>query len=107
MEAEFITANIHIESDADFPSEYRDRLLIALSPRGVAALPIPKKFAVIFIATAPQTSLSFFASGIRKPIRGLNTMAMIFTSPLFSAIFIIPVQKQIFPIKLRTNVVAV
>ena len=53
IEAVFITAKVHISSEA--VCLYLLSLLnssMALSPRGVAALPIPRRFAVIFIDIA-------------------------------------------------------
>lgn len=97
MEAELITASIHMESDATPLNEWCESRFIALSPRGVAALPIPKKLAVIFMAMAPQVSVSFLHSGNSRDISKANTLETTPVRPLDSAIFIIPVHSAITP----------
>lgn len=68
---------------------------IALTPIGVAALPIPRTFALKFAVIASQAF--FEASGNSLFIIGENAVSTICKRPASSPIFNIPVQKHIIP----------
>lgn len=95
------TISIHISSDArsgvgfDLSSS-----VMAFIPIGVAALPMPKMFAVMFM------DMYFFASGgadgKRRFINGFNSFSIFSAIPDFSATFNIPVQKHITPANDKT-----
>ena len=73
----------------------------ASSPNGVAALPSPKRFAVIFIDIAFIAGEPFFSFGKRSRRSGERARLISLVRPDFSAMFIIPLQKVIIPISLR------
>ena len=80
--------------------------LIALIPRGVAALDSPNILAVKFITMAPiASSLWELSLNIFFNI-GFNNFATLDVNPLFSAIFITPHQKHIIPTKEIINFTA-
>lgn len=78
---------------------------IAFNPSGVAALSRPSRFAVIFIAIASSASLSF-KEGKRNFKKGKSNLHNFLVNPLFSAMCIIPFQKQIIPISFIASVTA-
>ena len=80
--------------------------LIASSPNGVAALPSPKRLAVMFIDMAETAGESFLSFGNKKRMSGEIARAMSLVSPACSAMFIIPLQKQMTPISFRHSVMA-
>ncbi len=79
---------------------------IASSPNGVAALPSPKRLAVIFIDIAATAGESFLSFGNKNRMIGEMARAMSFVSPACSAMFIMPLQKQITPISFKHSVMA-
>ena len=97
MEAVFITTNNAMELVAMYEPSFFNALMV-LSPNGVAALPIPKKLAEIFIAAASIASLLFFSSGKIQKRMGLIFAVMDLIMPAFSAILIMPDQSPIIPI---------
>lgn len=71
------------------------RVWAASIPIGVAALPIPRMFAVMFI---DMYSFAFSELlGNSRVTIGAIILHIMLDIPLFSAIFIIPVQKHIAP----------
>ena len=97
MEAVFINTNLHIECDAT--SEWllsRSRSFIAFIPKGVEALPSPKKLLVIFKLIALKVSF-FLISGKINFVTGERNLLIFKLNPLFSRIFKIPLQKHIPP----------
>ena len=97
-EAVFITTNIAIELVAvDFELLFFCSFFMASIPKGVAALPSPSKFAVIFMHIAFAEGLSAGQSGKINFIIGENKFDKYSVILDFSAIFIIPVQKAIIP----------
>ncbi len=74
---------------------------IASSPNGVAALPSPKRFAVMFIDIAFIAGESFLSLGNKSRSTGESARLMILVSPDFSATFIIPLQKVMIPISFK------
>lgn len=101
--AAFRTTKRTISSDAvpsaAFDSSFRRD--IASSPNGVAALPSPKRFAVMFIDIAFIAGESFLSLGKRNRSTGESARLIILVSPDFSAMFIIPLQKVIIPISFK------
>lgn len=72
---------------------------IALIPIGVAALDSPKALAEILIAISPIAGESSGISLKRRLVTGLISFAIKSIIPHFCAIFIIPSQNAIIPIK--------
>ncbi len=70
---------------------------IAEMPSGVAALPSPSIFAVIFIQIARMAGLSSGRSLNRRLRMGLKSLARRYVRPPLSAIFKRPVQRLIMP----------
>ncbi len=68
---------------------------IASKPKGVAALPIPRIFADIFIVILPFAGDDVILLPKRKRVKGESIRDMMFVIPLLSAISIIPDQKHI------------
>ena len=66
-------------------------------PKGVAALPNPKRFDEIFITTADSVSGSIKAEGIIILTNGLKIFDICLTRPESSAICINPEKRQILP----------
>jgi hypothetical protein len=71
---------------------------IALSPKGVAALPIPSILALMFIKIAPIAGWPLGTPGNNLPTSGCIRAAKDLRSPDFSAILAIPSQKVRIPI---------
>lgn len=107
-DAAFITTKRTISLDAvkSFVFVSSLRRDIASSPKGVAALPSPNIFAVIFIDIAFLAGEFFFNLGNNNRKIGERIRLIIFVSPDFSAIFITPLQKAITPISFRHRVIA-
>ena len=63
-DAVLITANIHISSDAtSLSGVHLSSSFIAFMPSGVAAFPIPKRFATMFITMALRAAEFFLSRG--------------------------------------------
>ena len=70
---------------------------IAFSPNGVAALPSPKRFALMFIVMLLKASLFLSSLGNKGRSRGAKSFEMRAVNPLSSAIFIMPDHKHKIP----------
>ena len=70
---------------------------MAITPNGVAALPSPKKLAIIFIHIAFAAVLFTEYSGNKNLSTGEKNFERNEVKPLFSAIFINPLQRDIIP----------
>ena len=107
-DAAFITTKrtISFEAVKSFMLVSSLRRDIASSPKGVAALPSPNIIAVIFIDMAFLAGEFFSNFGNNNRKMGDSIRLMIFVSPDFSAIFIIPLQKAITPISFKHSVIA-
>lgn len=106
--AEFMTTKRTISFDA-VPEGIFDSSLsrdIASRPNGVAALPSPKRFAVMFIDIAFIADEFLSSLGNSSRSRGDSARLISFVSPDFSAMFIIPLQKVITPISFKHSVMA-
>ena len=96
--AVFMTTNFTISSVAVSGVLFNTcRRFIASKPKGVAAFPKPRKFAVIFIAIYffASVSLSFGKTSFKN---GLSSLQSFSVRPLFSAISQRPFHKQITPV---------
>ena len=76
---------------------------MARSPRGVAAFPSPKRFAVTFIEIAQKASLFLSKSGKTAPRNGDRSLRTGLVKPDSSAIFAMPLQNASAPVKDRIN----
>ena len=70
---------------------------MALRPRGVAAFPIPRRLAVIFIEIAVIAGEFLGSLGKSLWVKGRRAVSKKDVSPDFSAILVSPVQKHIIP----------
>lgn len=92
------TTSIHIFADGFWGVGFSpSSVCAAIIPIGVAALPIPSMFAVTFIEM--YRSAASDAPGKSLEITGEIKRHILSDTPLFSDIFIIPVQKHIAPAK--------
>ena len=80
-------------------------LFIASSPKGVAAFPRPRKFAVMFIAMFSFALLSF-SFGKSKLSTGERSLHIKRVNPLFCAIEVKPFQRQITPVSFIASEIA-
>ena len=71
---------------------------IAFSPTGVAALSSPSMFADTFMNMEPSAGWFLGISGNSLVSTGLRNLASLFTSPLSSPIFRIPIHKVRVPV---------
>lgn len=67
-------------------------------PSGVAAFPSPSRFAVTLADIAEKALLSLFRFGNNRESSGESIFDIILLSPLWSAILVIPLHKQIVPV---------
>ena len=96
----FIAKKVHIASVAvSFCLFSSCNSFIAFSPIGVAALPSPSILAAIFNTIDPIAGWSLGTFGKSLIMIGLSAFAIIWMSPESSAIFIIPSQRAIIPIR--------
>ena len=72
---------------------------IAFNPMGVAALSNPSMFAAIFISIEPKTGWFLGISGKIRVKNGATPFPSVLTTPAFSPIFIIPIQRDRMPAK--------
>ena len=70
---------------------------IAFIPNGVAAFPIPSRFAIMFIVISLYSLSSFFIFGNKNFIIGPINFDNLFINDVFSTIFIRPFHKHIVP----------
>lgn len=70
---------------------------IAFNPKGVAALPKPSRFALMFISMAPIAGWPAGIEGKRNFTNGYMTLLMNSINPDFSAIRAIPSHRLIIP----------
>lgn len=107
-DAAFITTKrtISLEAVKSFMLDSSFSRDIASRPKGVAALPRPNMFAVIFIDIAFIAGEFFFNLGNNNRKIGDSARLIIFVRPDFSATFIIPLQKAITPISFKHSVIA-
>ena len=82
----------------------RSSSCIARIPKGVAALPSPITLADKFIIIAPIAGCPSGTSGNKRTKIGLISLAMIVSSPPFSATFIKPKKSAITPMRPNTRV---
>ena len=95
----FIARNIHIAFEAvDLSLLCFCNSSIAFMPIGVAAFVSPRALAETLIAISPMAGESSGISLKSFFVTGFISFAINSTSPLFSAIFIIPSQNAIIPI---------
>lgn len=98
IDAEFITTNIHISSDAASGFKLRSfNLFIAARPSGVAAFERPKRFAVILMAIALFASHPSGSEGNKKLVIGERSFSIFLVIPDFCAISNNPVHRHIMP----------
>lgn len=103
-EAVLMTVKIHISEDGFFGLGFiLSSSSIAAIPAGVAALPIPKIFAVIFAVMSFEAFPPLFSFGKSLCIIGEKNFSAFDVTPLRSAISSIPDQKHISPVKDRTT----
>ncbi len=76
---------------------------MAARPRGVAALPSPKRLAAMFMEMAFMAGLSSESSRKRKRVIGRNIRLMASVRPLRSATRITPLQRQMVPVREITS----
>lgn len=96
IDAVFITINIHIALLARSGVGFiLSRARIASKPNGVAALPIPKRFADIFILIRRIASVFLYFLPKRRLVRGERRRENRLVIPQPSAISIMPDQKHI------------
>ena len=72
-------------------------VFIACKPSGVAALPIPRRFAIIFIVISLYSLSSLFIFGNKNFISGLIILLSLLINEDFCTIFINPFHKHIVP----------
>ena len=107
IDAELITTNIHISSDAvSFMRFLFSNFSITDKPSGVAAFESPNRFAVILIEIAPAVSVFLSIVGKSQATNGERSFCTFFAKPERSAISNSPVQRHIIPSKEITNVMA-
>ena len=93
-----MTVKIIIEGVAVSPAfSSSARAFIASMPKGVAAFPSPRRFAVMFIHIALKARPCLSMPLKSPPMRTANTAASFSVSPDFSATRISPPQKHIPP----------
>lgn len=80
------------------PFALAERLLAAFSPRGVAALPSPRRLAEKLAEISPRILGSFFSSGKRKERRGERSFASFSVRLHWVRTSMIPVQRQMVPV---------
>ena len=78
------------------------RCFMAFIPSGVAALPSPKRFAVIFMQIVSKALLCVDNDGNNRLIGFLRNNAILFVNPDFSATCITPPHNAIAPARLAT-----
>lgn len=97
-EAVFKSANMHISSEArDLSGFSFCSSSMARRPNGVAALLMPKMFAVIFDVMACMAELLGSSFGKSMRVTGRRSSVTNESAPLFSAISISPEKKHIVP----------
>ena len=84
----------------------RSSSCIALMPNGVAALPIPSRFALMLEIIAPAASESGLMLGNSRRMTGRSSLRSAFITPPSSAIFKSPLQKHIAPVSASTVIIA-
>lgn len=96
IDAVFTTTNIHIAFDATYGFGFiLSSRSIAKSPKGVAAFPMPRMLADIFMLIFERASLSFFIDGKRTFVSGERSRHIISDAPHRAVISITPDQKHI------------
>lgn len=79
------------------------RAFMALSPRGVAALPMPRRLADMFMLILPMTGEFLYFLPKRSEVRGERSLDMSSVAPLRLAISIIPDQKAIIGARVKKS----
>lgn len=92
IEAVFMTINIHMALLALSGVGFNvSRDFIASKPKGVAALPMPKRFADIFMLIRRIASVFLYLLPKSAPVKGDRSFEIKAVAPQESAISIIPV----------------
>lgn len=104
MEAVLMTTNIHMLSVAVSGERFCFcSFSMAESPRGVAALESPKRFAVILITMACRALLPSGSEGNKKRINGESKRSIFAVMPASSATDKSPVHRHIIPKRDNTS----